>query len=313
MDLFASYGIPAAVSAVISGGATYFAKGFFDHALKRDVERYKSELKGELDRRKAELDGTIKQQVEASLAKQASNLEYELEARKRLYLAIGPLRFQLLLACRELATRIKTYGTGTQYPLTVSNYYGKSMLYRTIRPLALTELAERQVTIADFAIEPSAVELLLFKKRAAYILSDSDLVDGLPGLDWNSEAEHVYMHSIGVAANALIKTDANMPSRCMRFDELVESLKTKPGVTAISPFPAIFDDFKIVNKPIFWLRLVAYGYLCNQYVNGNGLTVGFEAQDFPLETLLLQAKDPTLTQNLATYAGRCKTYAAMKL
>ena len=108
---------------ISAAGAYWLARTLVQHKLNRDIENYKSELARQLDaqktlaaqdlerlkntlqleqsRIKATMDAQIRMEVEAQLGELAVQRQYEYEARRRLYTAIGPLRFQLLLACRD--------------------------------------------------------------------------------------------------------------------------------------------------------------------------------------------------------------------
>jgi hypothetical protein len=122
--------------------ATWLAKQLVDHGLKPDLQRQKSELVARLAVEKTHIDANVRQQVDTLLADRAADREYALEARKLFYQSIGPLRFQLLLACRDLAGRIIAHSRNP-YDTGLASYYGKSFLYRLLRPLALSELIER--------------------------------------------------------------------------------------------------------------------------------------------------------------------------
>ena len=52
------------------------------------------------------IQGEIRKEIETYLGDKSAEREYQLEARKRLYKAIGPLRFQLVVACRDASSRI---------------------------------------------------------------------------------------------------------------------------------------------------------------------------------------------------------------
>lgn len=62
-------------------------------------------MENELDKETLERSATVRREVESYLGEQSAHREYVLEAKKQLYHSIGPLRFQLLLACRDAAHR----------------------------------------------------------------------------------------------------------------------------------------------------------------------------------------------------------------
>src|SRR5216683_4177014 len=70
------------------------------------------------------------------IGEKASEREYRLEGCKRLYRLVGLLRFQLLVARRDLAGRIEAQ-VRRQYVFKVTSigpesYYGRSTLYRLL-------------------------------------------------------------------------------------------------------------------------------------------------------------------------------------
>jgi hypothetical protein len=56
-----------------------------------------------------------------------ARMAYELEARKRLLSAIGPLRFQLLLASRDVIARVQQLSSG-DWNMKLSGYYARDTL-----------------------------------------------------------------------------------------------------------------------------------------------------------------------------------------
>lgn len=106
--LTSSLGVSAAT-------ATWLTRTLIGHRLKKDFESFKSDLDRERAKEKASVEGTVRQQVETVLGELAAQRQYILDARKRLYTAIGPLRFQLLMACRDLAGRVQAGTTTPSY------------------------------------------------------------------------------------------------------------------------------------------------------------------------------------------------------
>jgi hypothetical protein len=150
---------------VSAGAVAWLTKSRVGHLRAREMEQRKADLARELELHKAQWAGEVKRQVENWLADKAADREYVLDARKRLYTAIGPLRFQLLLACRDLSGRVTAHAR-SPYDTDVEHYYGRSFLFRILRPLAISELIERQIAFADFAVDAGAQDLLRFKKAA---------------------------------------------------------------------------------------------------------------------------------------------------
>lgn len=267
-------------------------------ALGKDLERTKGQIQLELGRDKAATEGSIKREVEAQLGQLAAQRQYEYEAKRRLYQAIGPLRFQLLLACRDYAGRIESWMRKEHYEISLSSYYGRSTLYRLLRPLAISELIERQVGIADFAIDPHAVDCLRFRRSITKIWSGDELVIGRTDVNWNSQIDHVFADSLRNCAQALIETDAKGIERLLRFDEFNAQLQQE-GAEFVQPFDRILEGFSIGQRPILWLRLVAYGAACNELIIKLGEGLGFELHQYPTTELLHCGYDKSSAQDIS--------------
>jgi hypothetical protein len=97
---------PAAAVAILLAVINPVAQRRLERAkadFQRELEAYRNGLARELEDRKAGIQGSINREVQLQLGERAAQREYEYDARKRLYIAIGPLQFQLLAACRACA------------------------------------------------------------------------------------------------------------------------------------------------------------------------------------------------------------------
>jgi hypothetical protein len=322
----------------ISATAAWLSKQLVTHRLAKDLEAYKiswqKELEGEkakwqrsleeakagwqrdLEKDKAGWQGEIHKGVEVYLGEKSAEREYNLEARKRLYIAIGPLKFQLLLACRDVSTRINNYGSDDlSYSMTMRGYYGQSTLYRLLRPIAIAELIERQITYADFSVDPTGIELLRFKKAAFMAFTDGQTILDHPQADWNDEKEHVFSGTLSSLASALIIRDEDIggKERPMHLHEFQAFIREPSSFTQFSPFKEILNDFEIAKKPIFWIRLVCFGYICNEYLGHAGSSIGFEKRHFLVQELLSVSKDRHTRSNIEKYKEMFQSLINMSL
>ncbi len=283
----------ALLSVLSSAGVTVlglwlFSEKIFDNRLARSLEKAKLEWAGEQ-----------RKQIEMYLGEKKAERDYEYEAKKRLYTAIGPLKFQLLLACRDLTHRIREHGDyGYNYSLSASNYYGYSTLYRIIRPLAISELIERQIAYADFAVDSDAIMLLRFKRSAYSALCGGDMICNNPNANWDMQVEHIYYHSITTLATAIIMDD-NGERRPMYADEFKAFVQTEVGLKTLSPLPEIMSDFTPITKPIFWNRLVCYADICARLVNAQGGRADFETITLNINSLLDLSADDYILEKKA--------------
>jgi len=323
MDLITFFATVGSASGLTLGAAHWLTKRLVDHRLEKDLSAYKAELderlataKAALDERltlkkveldahvaegKALLDASLRKDVEDYLGDRAADRQYRLDARKRLYSAIGPLRFQLIIASGELANRVANIGTGTQpYSLSIGGYFGKSTAFRMLRVFGLAELIERQVTHADFSVDPATIDLLRFKTAAFRCLSSGSVSLGHPREDWSEQVEHIFYDTLtNIAAAMIVSDDAG--HRIMRFDEFSAFLADADGRKRLDPLPRLFDNFTATRKPLFWLRLVALANVCMSFGRSEGPQIGVIPDDLQIAELLQAAQDEFIDSHLDTY------------
>jgi hypothetical protein len=304
-------------SGVISiGAARWMAGRLVDQRLAKDLKDYQAELdkklaagKAQFDKdlamAKAELDAKLRLEVDEYLADRAAERQYRLDARKRLYTAVGPLRFQLVTACIDFASRIGRIGTGQQpYATSLKGYFGQSTTFRLLRLFAISDLIERQVAHADFAVDPSTVSLLRFKKQAFLCLSSGTVSLDHPKVNWNDQVEHVYYDTISIIAGALIINDSvSKTQRVISFDEFSQFISVPEALARLDPIPRIMEDFSIQTKPILWVRLVALAHLCNVFAANEGPPVGITPEEYDSSKMLHASSDDFLTANHDRYCN----------
>jgi hypothetical protein len=323
MDWFTFFATIGSASGVTLAVAHWLTKRLIDHRLSKDLSSYKANLderlataKAALDERltakkveldahvaesKALLDAALRREVEDYLGDRAAEREYRLEARKRLYAVIGPLRFQLIIAAAEFANRVANIGTGTQpYSLSIGGYFGKSTAFRMLRVFGLSELIERQVTHADFSVDPTTIGLLRFKSAAFRCMSSSSVSLGHPREDWSDQVEHIFYDTLTNIAATMIVTDSDS-HRIIRFDEFSALVAETEDRKRLAPLPRLLENFHATRKPLFWLRLVALAHVCATFVEAEGPQIGIPADPFETTTFLQSAQDEFINSNLVRY------------
>jgi hypothetical protein len=336
-------------SALSISAATWLTKSLIGNRLTKDLKDYQARIDGQLVREKAETDGRISQQlkdyqsgiderlnaskvelqarvdaaqaetdaalrkgVEDYLGERDAERQYQLEAKKRLYTAIGPLRFQLIKACVEFAARVDRIGVGKQpYATSLTGYFGRSTIFRLLRLFGILELIERQIAYADFSVDPSTVGLLRFKQQSFLCLASSTIALDHPKANWVDEREHVFFDTLSMIGTTMIVegTGSNAP-RVMRFDEFNNFIDDKKNLARLDPIPTLFEDFSVDAKPILWTRLVALGHLCTFLVVSEGERAGIPADPFDGPKLLLASKDEYLNANHERYCEMLKSVEA---
>jgi hypothetical protein len=269
-------------------------------------------LKHQLDKHRISWEGETRQRIETILADHAAKRQYDWEARKRLYEAVGPLRFQLLLACRDLAARVERHDVRQSYEMSLDRYYGRSFLYRSLRPLGICELVERQMSVADFSVDADGRTLLQFSRAVKSLLSGKSVIKDRSDANWEEQTQHVFHDTLSKVASSLIVREEGR-ERCMRFSEFEDLVASEGGKEVLHPFSTIYSDFSARAKPLFWLRLVAYGNACNELVGSLGQNIGFEHREYPVEVLLTAANDAEVNADIAGYAAECRAFVNHRL
>lgn len=272
------------------------------HRLSKDLEKYKVEWQKELEKEKAKLQAEMRKESEIYIGDKAAEREYKFDALKRLYNATGSLRFQLLVACREASTRIESHCYREAFPISLERdrYYGRSTLYRLLRPIAISELIERQMAYADFSVDPAAIDLLLFKKSVFMALTGGEIANKHPNLNWQEQREHSFYDNLSRSATALIVNNDGK-ERVMHFHEFDSFLQNPDNLKRIAPLPRLFTDFTMASKPIWGLRLISFGYICNEFLKSEGKEIKFGHRPYIVKKMLGSTKDNYILSRIEEY------------
>jgi len=115
-----------------------------------------------------------------------------------------------------------------------------------------------------------------------------------PDAEWGFQKEHVFYHSLTSAAKTLIAKDGD-GVRIVDFEEFDSFAENHQNHELLHPFPRILEDFRPNEKPLFWCRLVCFGYICNEYLRRAGTRIGFEDRPYDLRQLLRLRKTITFS------------------
>jgi hypothetical protein len=298
-SLVSSMGISAATAAALS-------KQLIRHRLTKDLAQYKDKLGKERDAYQA----ALRKETETILGERAADRDYELAAKKRLYAAIGPLKFQLLLACRDLGSRIAHFAK-KPYVTRISGYYGQTLLYRILRPIAVSDLIERQMAYADFAVDAGAIEVLRFRRALFEAWSGDTVPDEHPAVNWHQQEQHVFSDQLRRAASVMIVRDT--ADRVMYHDEFHEFVTNSNNHDRLHPFPRLLDGFSINAKPLLWIRLVCVGLICNEFIETQGRNIGLKQAPFRLHELLETCNDEYIRTHFEECERKVRGVAALEL
>lgn len=312
LSLFGSAGVAA-----LAGH--WFAKSLVDHAFAVDLEKRKSELSAALAQTQATLDAQLAESqarlesqlhrsTEALLGEEAAERAYRFEARKRLYTAVGPLRFQLIQAAVQLRSRVRSFRRAA-YDVSLAGYFGRSLLFRIGQVLALTELIERQIAYADFAVDPGMVSLLRFRSQIMRALSSGEVSLGHGDEDWTRQKQHIFRDQLPILAVSMITPQEGRPDRVVRFDEFAHLLDTGKG-NYLQPLARLVDGFDPTAMPILWLRMLAMAEACGGLLDHEKSAVAIEPPILDPAELLAVSRNAELTRRRDEYLSMLADFRA---
>lgn len=215
------------------------------------------------------------------LLERKAQVDYEFMARKRLNEAIGPLRMHLLFSARDVVGRVRWHA-GTRWNMNPSQHFARSFIYRLLRPLAVAQLIERQMSVADFSVDPGAIALLGFNRTAERMLSGDDVVLDHPGADWSTQSQHLFRDNLRVAAAGLIVED-DEAAVVMDYSRFQREVPDPAADDSLADLARIFGrcEDNLTENPLFWLRVVGYAYACTRLISDQGVSLGFEDISLP--------------------------------
>jgi len=235
------------------------------------------------------------------LMERKAQVDYQYEARKRLNEAIGPLRMQLLFAARDVVRRTRGH-IGKGWDMDPSGSFVRSSIYRLLRPLAISQLIERQMSTADFGVDPGGIALLRFNAAAERMLTGNEIVLNHPGADWETQSQHLFRDNLRAAAFLLIKGEEG-GQEVIGYAEFQQRYPEVLHIDELRDLALIFQESgdSLTKNPLFWLRFVGYGHLCAHLIATQGTSVGFEDVPLPVEDLLRRTDDDDISNRTAEY------------
>jgi hypothetical protein len=250
------------------------------------------------------------------LLKRKEEIDYKLPARQRLYQAIGPFRLQLLFSARDLLRRVSSH-PGTVWNLNPSQYYANSFMWRLLRPLAIGQLIQRQMTVADFSVDPASLQLLRFNAAMEEVLTGGEVVEGLSGVDWATQTQHLFGDNLRVAASKLFFETEDGADGVMDFAQFASAFPDPFKEPALRDLSMIFGRCQpggsLLLNPVFWLRVVAYTYICQSLVTSQGAELGFEHRPLDVQKLLATVPDEQISSRAGEFAARFDAIVARSL
>jgi hypothetical protein len=216
--------------------------------------------------------------------KQDARVEYEFEARKRLYSEIEPILYEVSHACEEIFNRVANMAqasrNGNLGALPTSwlrkdtdGYYRRSTVYRLLRPAALYQLTRRRMTQIDQRLDADiTIRLELLSLLSDMITLHFRLSSETPSLQYEPYRSNpplfqgVYSGHADNAALFLCDQFGSEQERVLTFGEFEQAWENKKGVgwDSVGILAALFDDFHPDARPVLWRVLL--GTACCSYV-----------------------------------------------
>jgi hypothetical protein len=186
-----------------------------------------------------------------------------------------------------------------------AGYYASSFMFRLLRPLAVGQLIERQMTVADFSVDPVSLDLLRFEAAMEEMLTGGAVRLDHPNADWGTQSQHLFGDNLRMAAAKLFVATGDGPERVMDFSQFAHEFPTPLKEPALTDLARIFARCRqsgtLLENPIFWLRIVGYTYVCRQLIAAQGAQLGFRELPFDIERLLADVKDEHITSRATAY------------
>lgn len=302
---------------------TAFVKFFFGKRLKKFEIELKSNLDMNLEKLRRDYAGELRIQ-EAQLAAQnqvliqnlqaesnktlkeleaemnvkhdesQARLDYQYEARKRLYHECEPLIFQFVELSEDALYQIKSLARSTRQaklPDLLNNnaYYIASTMYRLLAPMGVYKLIQRRLTIVDLTLDRKLDNHYQLAKHLSWsFTADFDLAWGLRvfPLDYNpndpdweklrqSDSKTYWRQGLPIgrldnAVESLLTRDtqADGHHRLISFGEF-ESELHKTGSRVCETFSFVRDiitRFHPEARPVLWRMLITQAHIYDSIV-----------------------------------------------
>jgi hypothetical protein len=263
--------------------------------LQKDLEERKTDLQMGLEARKSTLQKDLEQfkgEIAEDLAAQNARRAYEYEARKRLYMQVEPLLFQLFEAAEgafhAVTSLVRTQRRG-EIPawLSADGYYLRSIIHRLYSPLVILRLIQRSTTLLDLTLDPS-IRLRYALLKEGYLTHTDDFglarVDPVlrydpNAADWQTRREAdpgVYWRQglmIGRLDRLLdaMVTAEGTSRRPMDFGEFESAIHENVKFKAVyQAAQDVFIGFDFQRRPVLGRLLLSYALLMHTLMSVYG-------------------------------------------
>jgi hypothetical protein len=244
------------------------------------LERQKAELQSQLE--------TIKASIQEQTGQRSARRDYEYDARKRLYVEIEPLLFQLYESAEEFTYRIaslaRTYrngnlGQGTNSWINHDGYYLKATAYKWIHPTLIFRLFQSRLTFVDLKLDDIIRLRYLLLRCLVFSFTDAYEFAGIePTLPYDPDWEQTkftaksreVFHPQGLVLGDLenmmdeLTASEDKPRRIPFFSEFEKLIQTRDNQSSsLQTVLEILRGFSPDTDPILIRMLCAQAMLCH--------------------------------------------------
>lgn len=255
-------------------------------------------LQAESNRRLKQLEADLTEKTQRELQKsqfdlteeqsrKQSRLDYEYEARKRLYHECEPLIFELLEFSENACDRIRGIARTARQGnlpawLSDDKYYMASTMYYLLAPVAVYKLMRRRLTTVDMRLDRNIAVHYQLAKQVAWSFVDDfsfarDFKDHLLGYDphtreWETLrfVDETKYWSQGFpygrldnAVESMIIHDPNGELRIRSFGDFESELHNAGSAVDKTFFIVrdVFTNFHPSRRPVLWRMLLAQAHI----------------------------------------------------
>lgn len=268
---------------------------FFDRRLRASEQEHAEKLKrleDDLSRNTQSELQNLQARLTETQTKNRARLDYEYEARKRLYSEIEPLLFILYAACEECYHRVKSLtrtsrqgclGSEEHNWLGGKDYYLYSSAYKLVLPAVIYYLIERRLTFVDLQLD-SVIRLryLIAKNLVHSFTDDYDFAGLEPSIDYSpSHDESLTLSTTarasrrwqGIVAGHLENICEEMTvgegkdRRAISFGEFEKHLNETTETGALAVLVELYLGFSPGSDPVLARMLLAQAELCHLFMS----------------------------------------------
>ena len=125
------------------------------------------------------------------------------------------------------------------------------------------------------------------------MLSNKDPLPYYDKIDWSTQSQHVFRDNLKRGSTALIREDSVSGLAVMDYSEFTATFPDPGSDSRLAPLATILrhTDSSMADNPVFWVRVVGYAYLCEQFITTHGQEMGFAARNLDVRALVAIADD----------------------